>query len=425
MTCAATPAHAGVGPPGTYVTDASTHGTIVVSWRGDPARGCGEAGMCGESGGFTLRPNLRGELEILHFGRRWESYGSGSMGSDETPVVVRARHDEPGHDPGLCIQPLPVQLSLEIAAGPGGASRLGFGSIIGFFSSGRCAGPTALDLADALPHADIDVPRLRREPVSLRLAGRRAFAAGPLAGEVAYDVALRFAHLRLSQNASRETGAGSEPRSAVEIAYRVERLTARTTVDFAGLPELGCEVLDGCGTTGIVTRTFDAPGGNARVDAVPAGGRSPVGRAAVLSAFRAGRMSVYGSVEPRFDARGAVTVEELRASGTAGCRDTAPGPGVAVEMSSARRTVTLRPTSDLGTPDPLRARCPGPARADVLGDRRGATGTVAPADLLRSHVTLRLGGDGRFAGKGYGGRHATTIVAELRREKLIVRGGRR
>jgi hypothetical protein len=118
-------------------------------------------------------------------------------------------------------------------------------------------------------------------------------------------------------------------------------------------------------------------------------------------------------------------VEALRAGGGSGCRDTAPAPFYGIDLGSERRRVGLWPVSSFGGPDPLRARCPGPTLADVLGERMGATGALAPSDLLRRTVTLRLTGGGGFAGRGYGGRHATTIVVELQRTRLIVRGGRR
>jgi hypothetical protein len=136
-------------------------------------------------------------------------------------------------------------------------------------------------------------------------------------------------------------------------------------------------------------------------------------------------MPVFGSVSPPFGARGSASVEELRAGGTAGCRDTAPGPAIGIELVPGRGSVRLEPSAYAREPDSMRSRCPGPTHTDVLGDKASAGGMVAPGELLRPRVTLRLTGGGTFAGKGYGGRHATTIVAELRRTRLVVRVGRR
>jgi hypothetical protein len=420
----AMPAPAGAASWTSYMVDVSAHGSIVVSWRGDPARGCAAAGMCDERGSFTLRPNLDGQMELIRDGGRWESFGSTSLSGGDESVVVRARHDEPGRDPTLCIEPLHAPLTVAVAPAARGLSRVGVGtSFDGPISAGRCAGPTEGDVVQALPTGPIDVGRAHWTPVALRLAGHRTFDAGPLAGEVAYDVALRVAHLRL-RHPLRDGGGGSEPPATVEIAYRVERLTAQTTADFAGLPELGCDLLDACGTTGIATRRVDFAGGDASLTADPAHGRAPGSRAAILRAFRAGRMPVFGGVSPPDGVRGTATVEELRAGGAGGCRDTAPGPAIGIDLLPGRAAVQLQPSASVGRPDPLRARCPGPTRGDVLGERASAAGNIAPGDLLRPHVTLRLAGAGRFAGKGYGGRHATTIVAELRRTRLVIRPGR-
>jgi hypothetical protein len=254
--------------------------------------------------------------------------------------------------------------------------------------------------------------------VSLRLAGRRTLTAGPLAVDVVHLMRVRLGRMRRSRQALPGGRPPAGPaRPTVTLTYRLTRLAARTRAEFQGVADLGCDILDGCGMTGVATYAFDDAGGaEVEITAVAPSSRS-LSPEALLRELRAGRLIVYGEIAAADSAQGRVTVEALRPSGAEGCRDTAPAPAVALEAAGGA-SIQLRTDDQYVAPDPLRARCAGPTRADVFGDRRSATGSIPPAALLDPRVDVELTGGGRFAGRGYSGTHTTTVAAQLVRERV-------
>lgn len=406
--------------------DLTVRGAITVSWRGDPARGCEHAGMCGDRGTITTSPDIDGELTLGRAGRGWEARGGESGGTLEPSVVVRARRDSPGEEVALCTDTPLTRLEVDVA--PRGArSRLGFATSIEPLSTGACAGPTADELAEVLPSALVDLDRLRRGPMALRLAGRRPLLAGALTGEVAYDVRIRLGRMRPSDEGDDPVSAGLPaappgPRQTVVVAYRVERVQGDARAAFRGLREPGCELQDRCGVVGVSTYRVDRPGGRLElVGLAPPGPRRS--RASLLRELRAGRLAIGGRFAVPGRSPGTVTAAVLRPTGRAGCRDSAPAPPVELELKPGATGVQVRAFAILGHGHPFRARCAGPAGAALLPDGVLARGRVAWVDLMRPRVELRLGADRRFNGEGYAGERTAAMTVGLRRESISVAGG--
>src|SRR5437870_6510674 len=85
--------------------DLTASGTIVVTWHGDPARGCAAAGMCGYSGSATLDTTGGDGTLILSGSRRIED----TSFDLQSAIVVRVRRAAAGGEAGgTCVDVVPA-----------------------------------------------------------------------------------------------------------------------------------------------------------------------------------------------------------------------------------------------------------------------------------------------------------------------------
>jgi hypothetical protein len=149
--------------------------------------------------------------------------------------------------PITCADLVPVSISFILGAAR--FSRLDTGAPTQLPSSGRCAGPTAADVAR------LKLPERRLGGSSYDLSGEVTLGAGP------YTVNVVSSLKAISQPAggsSTSTQTNPEPNKKtvlVETAsydYTIPPSTGRLTVSFAGLPDPDCESLGACDTTGTL-----------------------------------------------------------------------------------------------------------------------------------------------------------------------------
>src|SRR3954462_3169999 len=138
--------------------DSEVSGALTVTWHGDPARGCADAGVCDVTGSVTLRADG----------------GSRSGSSDEEHVlnlldvqtqggVVRVSRGANA----TCLDGTgEVRLTPRVLRRAGAGAVLGRGAddfaFGGQLGAGRCAGPLPSDVAAAMPRATVPERVLRR-----------------------------------------------------------------------------------------------------------------------------------------------------------------------------------------------------------------------------------------------------------------------
>src|SRR3954453_17793548 len=75
-----------------YSTSLRVTGSVTLSWHGDPARGCAEAGLCAYRGAAPVGPGSFGNRKLVtRGGRAVDGFTSASL--DESPVVRVLRGD--------------------------------------------------------------------------------------------------------------------------------------------------------------------------------------------------------------------------------------------------------------------------------------------------------------------------------------------
>ena len=382
--------------------DVETSGALTATWHGDPARGCAEAGVCDVSGVVSLRPPI-GE-------------NSGSTSSDDVlhlldiqddQVTIRVLRGPLGDPAGACLD---AEGTVELV--PRAVSRAGATTRVklagepfvfgGGLSAGRCAGPLAADLEAALPAARVPTRALRSGALTLDYTGVRTFAAGPFSGVVRSTLVMRA---RVSRKPSRPlrgvrdrevaipVAAPRRPRAVrrAELSLSYEAAPARGSLrtEYDGGPAPACETLDACGLYGIHELTFTTRRLELRLSAlVPARrGRAPT-LAQALAAVHAGR--ARASLDSSPEALPAQASVMVARDGLLACRDTRSTtlpPLVGEADGGLELTLGARQYGE--SEDPLRTRCPGPAR-DADRDGPLAAGRLARSQIGAAHATVRL-----------------------------------
>ena len=387
---------------------ATISGALTVTWQADAQRGCEASGLCGYSGSLTWRPGSRAELSIP---------GPGApplllLQSDEA-AIVRARRA----GGGTCVDAVSTTFFNLLESDPLGGARyaVGFPTAL---SSGRCAGPSASDLAALLPPATVDLGALRRHAVRLAWGGG-PLAVGPWTGEMTSTLSARVQPLRAGP-----TNETPRPvpvparlrgrtiyRTSVEYAYRVTDVEGALAVAFNGSPAGGCAPVDACDTDGTLAL---APGTKGTLDVS--------GERESFTPHPRVRLDGFGELRRE----GGRTTETLHRTGAPDCTD-ARRAGY-VPLGGQQRGDTIRVT--LGSPntlmaDVLRTRCPGPAQADVFGRGVLASGDLARSALGRAHLRVTLRATGSFAGAGYAGTRGGAVTLDLQRVRARVHTTRR
>ncbi len=386
-------------------------GTLVVTWQGDPARGCAERGVCDVRGSVTL--SFRDRLD-----EGWIVSG----GTDETDElvltasapIVRVARGPAGDPAGVCVDGPGTEVQLALEVDPDRPRRLGFDAD-GYgipIDAGRCAGPRLADLLGALPSA----PRPpRRGDARVDLRGTRTFAGGAFTGTVRSTVVVERRTRRVPPEVPPEDGSWSpfpegraraprppEPRrfDLLRATYVAEGLAGSITADLAAPAGPSCRLLDACGLDGRVTLAAlpaRAPAAVVHVVAVrrrpPGVGRLTPARALALAGRGRLRTTVWRTYEePLHEPRGRA-VADVR-HGDARCADEREVALPELEPSLGRGTVRFAlggPSFAPAPDDVLRTRCPGPGRSELVGP----SGAVAAGDLpLRrlaaARTTVRL-----------------------------------
>ena len=371
-------------------------GSIIVSWQGDPARGCADHGVCDVRGSVVLDPATN-QGTSTSSARPSSSLPVIDFQLD--PAIVRVTRG-PASDPlGSCIDAMgqaSVAFLPDRPFGRPGTVRLtptiGFGDSP--LSAGRCAGPTAADLAEVLPSLRVPRSSFRRPRQRLDMTLKRTFGAGPFT--VGIDSKVRLSVRRREVRPSSSTVIGRDERvrvrrrAVLSLSYAVEVGTPPMRTSFSGLPGRGCEALDACGVSG--TSTVALTGGQeARVELRATG--SPAlarggGVRRALAALAAGRMASesYGADD---QLRGRIDAE-VRREGTAGvCRDgrDIELPPLDLRVGRTSSQLTIGSESYGGYGGVLRTRCPGIGSPDsgVL-----ASGTLPTQALGDDRLTVPL-----------------------------------
>ncbi len=390
----------------------SLSGWLRVSWQGDPAHGCAQAGVCGVVGTVDVDANGGGSETTS---------GSVPAGEPEVDAVSNINLPAPGivrviraggGTPGACVDELtpgggfeliPVRGGVRISDTPPPAIR-SF-TQAGLVGAGRCAGPLPSDLAGLIPARLVSDGRLSRG-LTVPLTADRTFVAGPFGGTL-----LSTLHLYIR----RSTGSMSIPVPALPVArgHRVEvaEVARAFTIDsstgglqgaFAGAPPPLCTPLDACGVTG--TSTLSALTGTVALSA-----HAPLPASAGSSAKAALRLLAAGALPVQLTSgnQNTATVTEVvdRAAAPT-CRDSASYPFSFLGNSGpatgggtgtgATEAIIVPPGDPIGAGyDLLRTRCPGPSENDLFpasldsGDG-GSPGLLASASL--PVATLLAGG---------------------------------
>ena len=408
-------------------TRVSATGSIIVTWHGDPARGCADHGVCDVRGSVVLDPATNQGTSVSSASH--DEFLSG-IDFQLDPAVVRVTRG-PASDPiGSCVESLG---QAGIAFQPNHGTR---GTMVpldpvvmygeGQLSAGRCTGPTAADLAQLLPTLRVPRSSFRRPRQRFEMTLQRTFGAGPFKVDV--DSKLRVAIRRREVRPDRgritigreEERVRVRRRAVLSVSYAIAADPSAMSTSFSGLSGRGCEVLDACGLSGTSTVAL-AGGQEARVELRAAGSPSLArgrGVRRALTALAAGRMRVdsVGFDDPL---RARLDAEVRRDGSAATCRDgrDIELPPLAIRVGRTTSRLTIGHESYGGYGGALRTRCPGPDTPDSGALAAGTLPTTA-LDDDRFAVSLALAPDDSwpFAASTTG---STTLT--LRRVRARVR----
>lgn len=395
-------------------------GALVITWQGDTARGCRDAGMCDTTGTITWHPGSAGSLTMRRSGSGWRLGDEPEADLEDAGEAI-ARTER--GDRVACVDSVPQDFSGLAVQSNVLTLGEGFFGTTGTLSSGRCAGPRPADLKDLLPSARIDTAKLGSGQL-LDFAGRRPFTAGPLSGEIVSTVRMAVGRPRLGDS-SLTTGSsdGRRPGRTIHVevlrlTYDVQRVAGTVSTAFEGLPDPDCNPLDACGLKGTVEHSVS--GGKGALEVFANRRRLPGSRVTLarsLAAARAGRLRFQAFM----DVEGMTATTTQRTIRTDGddCTDTLTGLEATVS-AQARRVPTRRvelslsPTNRIGGTDALRTRCPGPSRRDMFGDSSLGLGQIPVSALGSPALRVPLRRAGGFLSSAYIGSRTADVGVELR-----------
>ncbi len=374
-------------------------GSITYTWQGDPARGCAAAGLCG----------VRGEV-IVH--------PEGGTGA----IAFRGIIDVPVFSPTLIVRATgPGGVCVDAPTGPNGSdlfiTRRRHGGLVGrinpSLSSGRCAGPTARDLA----RLTLPVRRIGSRRPSYDVRGRRSFGAGPFTVTVTSMLVLRPSTGGGGFSSSSGTLTSPPPPAVprhkilferVALRYRMQGLPSALTATFSGEPDPFCAALASCGAAGTLnlslprfTRTFTVTAEREVAKRVSSH--------QAIADLRRGALRLDVGPPVPFRAGPPARVNETFSAGDgSSCQAALFNRGAEVIVNpgqfAGRRDVVQVVLNDPNGAGLMRTYCPGPSDSDLLG--RGsifASTTLGREQLLRPRSVFVLSRPGSFAGPGYQG----------------------
>jgi hypothetical protein len=165
-------------------------GAVTITWHGDPARGCEQAGLCGYRGSLSVRPMPSGELTVsASHGRVTDGYGYMDLTRSD---VIRVRREEAGQPTGGCVDVASAG-QIPIAVAPGARGRVRLALAAAGLSPVRCAGPALDPALRNLPGDVLALGRLGRAGTTIDLGGKRTFVSGRFSGTVVSTLRARTA----------------------------------------------------------------------------------------------------------------------------------------------------------------------------------------------------------------------------------------
>lgn len=395
-------------------------GGVKITFAGDPARGCGSAGLCGYSGSVEIAPHSRRGEYFLAFehGHALPSVSDVTLTKPATVVVHRT---EDGAGAGTCSDHGGSEFDLSLVASPAKRQRVRFTLYGPDVSTGRCAGP-ALERALALPSREVALKQVSHGNATLDMSGQAPYSSGRFSGTVTSTLRFHLGPASPGSGRIRAPRVAARPRliriARLHAVYRIVRYRGKVSASFGGLTGPPCSDLDACGVTGSATWRIDTSGGELTVEAAGPARRSDHGLRGAVAAIRRRGAQVFPAVRiPHVF--GTTTADLNRPDGTR-CHDSvlADSPGLAVGF---------RPVVQLGGPDAifpaaemLRAGCPGPRDFDAFRYGAIASAPLRRSSFARRRFTLKLAGHHALRGPGYSGPVTARLTVELERRSLRV-----
>ncbi len=401
-------------PPRQRVVNSEVTGPLLIAWSGDPAHGCAAAGLCGVTG--TVQIHLGGASAS-------SSGGPPQLIANDDGAVARVQTTQPDGSVTTCADLVPIQFSFGLHR-PGGRLAAEISTAFGpgqTPSSGRCAGPTAGELAALVLPA-------RRVASGYDFSGHSSITTGPFAVTVISGVRARVTFGNQGGNGGGMeivSGSGTtvpvKPHSALveraSFTYRVTGFSGALTTDFAGQAPPQCDALGACGATGRLVQAFTAHGSLSFTGARVA--TRHVGRDRALADLRHGDMvlsdtfaeqAVRESVDETSAQKGGLPCTATSSIALAG--------GLAGRSRRGSDKLLLSDPVDGfgdGPPDAFRTPCPGPSAQDILGPGSAtmATATIAAGRLGARHLSIIFRGRDRFDAPAYSGRRSGAVVLGL------------
>jgi hypothetical protein len=394
-------------------------GSLAYIWKGDPARGCAAQGLCG----------VRGSIQVVTGGSSSTQSGTSLPPVEITDDASVARVDDvsSGSAARQCADVVPVDEGFNVRSGASGRLR----AVVDRFafelpSAGRCAGPTAADLAAVV------LPARRLGHRGYDLSGSDSFGAGPFEVTVVSTIHARFVSASSGLFAPPPPTIRSGPappkfkpalQEFAEADYRIAAITGGLGATFSSLADPLCEPLGACGTAGELRLTLIAR--RQKLDFY--GSRivaRRVARAEVLSDLRAGRLRLSDN---GYSLRlGGELTGTLTGADGLSCSDRLALPTTGLSSAATRLVDRLKldPRNLSGSSfglsaDPLRTHCAGPGTSDILRSGALATASVAADEIGAPRLTISLSASGPFTGSAYQGARGGSIVLTLFRVRVV------
>jgi hypothetical protein len=391
----------------------SLTGPLTIAWSGDPAHGCAAAGLCGVTG--TLQMSFGGEQE--------QSSGSGPMLVEEdVTAVARVLSTAPDGTVTTCADIVPAELDFTTSP-VGRPLRAETGGLDGIHlaGAGRCAGPTAGDVAR------LSLPA-HRDAHGYDLSGTASATAGPFTMTGISGVRINATTGTDGEGVPGGIDSGGDGPvkthsvlvESAATTYRVIGVTSSLTTAFSSRAAPLCDGLGVCGAQGRIAQSFATRG------TVTFSGEQIVTRAA---GRHAALRDLRDGVLPLTDTFGTLTIrgtirETSSQAGGLTCSDT-----TSVVLPREPEQRSPRGADHLSLPggsvfeqalaDPFRTRCPGPSATDVLGDGTLAIAraSVRAKDLGKNHLTITFRPRRSFTGSAYAGRRSGAVTLALTLER--------
>jgi len=396
-------------------------GTLSVTFHGD-LPGCARWGLCGYSGTVSWQPPPTASLEIDRIGGRHSIvavnlFPNFTAGPQTQGGVTSASVTMAGGASAPASRCLDATQTGEVASlrVTHGRVRFSLARDSPSLLLTRCAGPRDADVLPHLPAPTIPLTALQRGQMTVSLAGSQPLASHGFAGSITSTLAVHLGRPgkpRTERNGSQKRGrAGRE----LKVTYRA-KLSGTIVEQVRGAADpLVCQALGSCGLTGTITLTPPAAATTVHltVDARASTPRREILAAAGLDPGGSGRVGGFGLLS--WDTGGAV-VTDLR-QGSAQCRDTAPGGGLALLIATGHGRLRVSMVPGVITAQEAATRCPGPALSMTTMGSGSAPLSALAAKTASIGVTA--GSTGRD--DGYRMRIVPHLTLTLARVKVRLR----